>query len=269
MSNLDNNKSYQQTITVSGPPFYGFWQSHTFNADKFPVIESVSEYKNEPVIGIACTQLFTDDQARKKKVLSEWIQAIPRIPAAYISLNSLVPQRLLDAVCDNTTIKGLSIKQTNAKSIQPIKKLTALEQLRLGNASQICDILPISNLTKLKILNIENLMHIEDYSSLGSLKSLECLSIEGGMYSRPSIRDLDFVSELVHLRSFHLVAMRCKNRSIKPFMGLSRLEDLFLCFREHLKREELDALSQSLPHLKWADKFYDKRQAENVARLLA
>jgi hypothetical protein len=210
---------------------------------------------------------MAESDALKRRILDEWIEAIPAIPATQVAFHSRVPQRLLDAVCRNTQISGLFIKWTSARTVQSVSNLVVLEELRLGGASQISDLSPIATLSKLRVLFLENALHVEDYSCLRALRCLRHLSIEGSMYSQSPIRDLSFISALSDLRSFHLVAMRCKDKSIEALTTLKFLEDLSLCF--DLTPSERELLKVSLPQLKWGVEFYEKRRADNLARLNA
>jgi len=247
------------------PISHGFWNLASTAESKVRIIQEVSEYNNEQTISIACTQLSISEEREKKRILNEWLEAMPYLPADYIRFACHVPQKLLDAVSKNTKIKGLAIKWTNAKSIVPLEQLSNLEELRLGDARQVDDIAPISKLTKLKILFLENLKRINNCSPISSLSELEHLSIVGGMSSRPTIESLEMLSSLKQLQSFHLVAMQCKNQNIEPLKNLKLLEDLFLCF--DVNQEDETALKRSLPHLKFSFDFYRQREAKNLAKL--
>jgi hypothetical protein len=247
------------------PARHGFWNLASAKELNTRIIREVSEYKSEQIIAIACTQLSISDEKEKKRILNEWIKAIPNIPANYIHFVCHVPQKLLDAISDNKQIKGLAIKWTNAKSIGSLEKLLNLEDLRLGAASRVGDIVPISKLTKLKILFLENLMQVKNYSPISSLPELEHLSIQGGWDSRPTIESLEMLSSLKHLRSFHLVAMQCKNQSIEPLKNLKLLEDLLLCF--DVNQEGENELQRSLPNLKFGFDFYKQQEIRNLARI--
>jgi len=242
-----------------------FWLSPTFEERCLPTITEVSDYDGGPSANIACTQLLESDERKKRRILNEWVEVLPSLPIHFLRFSCHVPEKLLNAACKNVRLKGLYIKWTGAKSIASIRELNNLQQLYLGSAAGVRDPTPISSLDRLTILVLENLKGVTNYSFLKYLNKLKSLSIEGGMYSRPVIEDLNFVTELKQLQSFSLIAMKCLKPSLRPFESLKTLNKLFLCCSFSRKEEEW--LEGQLPNLRYGFEYYRKLRQKNFDKI--
>lgn len=235
----------------------GFWNSIPTN---FKKISEVDEYQNEKFINICYDLKYYWEGKQKRKILSDWIKTIPTLPADFVSLDSTVPTKLLNATFQNSKLKGLYIKATKAKSIDDILNLKNIEYLYIGNGSQIKSIEPLGKLTNLKALSVENFQKIEKYDVLSKLTNLEFLSIEGSMWSVPTVDDLEFISHLSNLKQFNLTAAKLNKKSLKPFYTLKNLKSLSLCV--DFSREEITELNNKLPNLKYGIDYFNEAEQE-------
>ena len=240
------------------PPSYGFWQVIRKG------VSEVAEYDGSPTVTIACTQL-NRTPVESKRILREWIEALPSMPVDFVRFCCHVPDNLLQATFLNPRILGLFIKWTRAKSIEGIERLANLEELHLGSAASIRDLTPLASLKRLRVLDLENLAKISDYSILRNLTELESLCIAGGMYSRPLIDDLEFVADLTSLKEFHLVAMRCRRHRLEPFRKLSNLIALGLCC--DFPNDECKAFDEQMPNLRFGFAYQSRDIVENIQRI--
>lgn len=264
MAKMQLTQSLSKAETMKNQITSGFWETAPFVRHFPPAITEVSEYDGGSSVNVSCTQLIYANERTKRRILKEWIEAIPSLPARMVRFSCHVPEPLLVAICGNPSIRGLYIKWTKSKSVEALRSLNHLEQLYLGNAAGIDDATPIMSLENLKVLSVENLKKITNYSFLQCLSRLESLSIVGGMYSRPIINDLQFVSKLTQLRSFSLVAMRCRRPSLEPFWQLKQLVNLSLCC--DFPDEEKKQLEAQLPNLRYGFEYYRKLQERNLAK---
>jgi len=242
------------------PPLYGFWQVTR------KTITEIDEFDGSPTVTIACTQL-NRTPVESKRILRDWIEALPSMPVNFVRFSCHVPDKLLQATFLNPRIRGLFIKWTRAKSIEGIERLQNLEELHLGNASSISDLSPLASLHCLRVLDLENLAKISDYSILRALTGLESLCIEGGMYSRPYIDDLEFVADLTALKEFQLVAMRCRRPRLEPFRKLSNLIAIGLCCDFH--NDECKAFDEQMPNLRFGFAYQSSITEENIRMIKA
>jgi hypothetical protein len=246
---------------------YGFWYSFE-NSQFGNTIKETKDLDNRKNLMIAPTQLLLRNKSEERRILKEWIDIIPTLSIDFLSVQSHVPQRLIDAIGKNETLKGVSIKWTRAKSIKPITQISNLEYLHVGSGASILDVVEISRLKKLKVLKLENTKRTTNYSFLKNLTDLEFLELGGAMYSVLKIDTLDdFIGHLTKLIRFAAAAaVKCPKPDYREIIKLKNLVTLSL--NEDFDDDEYKIIKSELPKLKYDQKFYNKVMERNLRTLL-
>lgn len=237
---------------------YGFDYYHRDDPQPKSIIE-VSQYQDESVLTINCTQLgdsFTPQykaSKEKKRVLQEWCDFLCENPTAFeeLSFGTRMPQVLFGAVCAQKRLKKLHIKWGVYPNISRLANLQNLEYLHIGSGAGVQDIEPIASLSNLVALSVENFQKINDYSIFSKLEKIESLSIEGDGLGPQYIQvdSLDFLRNMPQLRFFRFLTARLKSKDMTPLLALINAEHLTLRSSKEVKAiyEQLS----TLPKLKY------------------
>jgi len=173
--------------------------------DKTNFAQSVSDYRGQERLCIACTQLdyCGYSEREKKRVLAEWIYFLQTNTKAFKALhfNSRVPQALFDAACCQEDIEELRFKWGAYTDLSALEKLQKLSYLYIGSGAGVRDITILGNLNNLIVIYVENFKRIEDYSPFIKLNNLEQMVISGPTLGLTPIKDLEFLREMKNLLS--------------------------------------------------------------------
>jgi Leucine-rich repeat (LRR) protein len=231
---------------MSDPFFYGCWPVHPPRSSR--VVE-VAYYKGGPSLLLECTQL-PGKASRQTKVVQEWcdfFQTPSNLREIYVSTR--IPERLFEAICQQTQLEQFGFSWGPIKDLSPIAKLKKLKRLGIGSTS-VVDLAPLAKLTSLEMLSVVNADRLSDYTPLGKLSRLEYLHIEGNFHGRKRapIDDVKFLSKLKNLKGLSLdfVKIAAANWH-KPIMKLTSLDELFV---PELDEAAKDELISALPNLK-------------------
>lgn len=126
-------------------------------------------------------------------------------------------------------------------TLEPLRSLTNLEELRLGNGPKenaTLDASPLAGLTKLKRLDIHRVK--ADWSFIANLTALNDLDL-----SYSIVGNIPFAAHLVRLRTLKLEGTDVDD--IAPIAGLTQLERLII----DRTRVRSIAVLESLPALNW------------------
>ena len=166
-----------------------------------PVMKRVAEYRGEPAVAVAATQLGDAvTPAEAARIVNEWVAFLADAPTPITELHFVTrtPKRLFDALTTQAQLKKLIVKWGNYDSLRPIQGLN-LQVLRLGGASSLASVAPLASLRDLTHLEIESLRLVHDLSPLGALAHLRQLEF-GGNWMTPRVAHIDSIAWLPRLR---------------------------------------------------------------------
>ena len=240
------------------------WDS-PFSMDLYgDAITEIKDIRNNKFLRVCCTQLLISPK-EQKRILNDWLNAIPFLSIDFLMFSCHVPQSLINAIGQNHLIKGLYIKWTKAKSIKPITTIHNLEHLYIGQASSLLDINEIIILQNLKSLHIESTSHTSNYNFLRLLVNLEVLEIEGGFSKLLKLDSIDsFIGSLKCLKSLSLVAVKCPLPDINEILKLKKLVNL--CMVEEYCSKELQIIRRNLTNLKYDQEYYSALRLRNLQK---
>lgn len=185
--------------------------------NKYPFVHYPEEYKCEKVIKLCPSQHQAVSDYQQWKITSSWVKYLSNniLPLQEVQVCTRMNQAVFDAVCNQTSIRSLRIKQLTAKSIDNIIKLKNLEKLFIESGSSVEDITPITKLTQLKVLILGNTKRIADYSCLKLLQNLKVLGICAYQAQYNTFIEMDsdrFIFEMPGLEYVDIQDVRIKEK---------------------------------------------------------
>jgi hypothetical protein len=118
-------------------------------------------------------------------------------------------------------IKSLNLSETQVANLEPLKGLTALQSLNLGNSKQVANLEPLKGLTALQTLNLygTNVDNLEPLKGLTALQSLN-------LGNSKQVANLEPLKGLTALQTLNLTGTGVAN--LEPLKGLTALQSLDL-----------------------------------------
>ena len=125
-------------------------------AGVFPTpISELAAYNQEEILSLSCTQLNLS-ATMQKKVVREWVAALPKLPIKHLLFWSKVDQELFDAAVQIPGLESLYIKWSSIKSIEAIKQCKTLKALHIGSSPSLTGLNNLRELGALFSLTLEN-----------------------------------------------------------------------------------------------------------------
>lgn len=187
--------------------------------NKYPFIRYPEEYNGEKIIKLCPSQHQIISDYQQRKVTLSWVKYLSEsiFPLEEVQVCTRMNQAVFDALCNQTNIKSLRIKQLTGKNIDNIIKLTNLKKLFIESGSSIEDITPLSELLQLEVLILGNTKKITDYSCIKNLQNLKVLGICAYQADYNTIIQMDsdaFISEMPDLEYVDMHDVKIKQNEI-------------------------------------------------------
>ncbi|WP_456317526.1 hypothetical protein [Solobacterium moorei] len=194
-------------------------------------ITELKDYTEGDTLKLYCYGVSEEKYPLKKdrdNILKSWIDYFnnTKTNIKRLLVKGIVNQKLLEAICNQTSLEELVILQGNFSDIHCITKLKNLKALSIYASSRIKSLGPISELRNLKVLILSNFTGVTDYSPLAKLKNLKQLGIHSSMGNVIKVDSLDFLQNLKNIKNFHTTGFRLLNRDYSPVLELEKLEFL-------------------------------------------
>ncbi len=195
-------------------------------------LKKVSDYVGQKNFVLSCTQLGCS-QSEQTKIVNEWCELFrtQQLPIEKIWITTRISQKILDAVCCQTNLKGLYIKWGVYENILGLENLKNIEYLHLGGGASLESIETVGKLKNLKAFETRNLFKINDYDFLINLNQIVDLTIEGDPYSsmkKVTLKSLEFLKEMPQLIRLGLCMTKIEDQSYSPIAELPNLKYLSL-----------------------------------------
>jgi hypothetical protein len=206
-----------------------------------PSIDHPGEYEGGEAAVIGWESV---DGRERKKAIAAWIDALPTMQAVRrLNIWAKVPQEVFDAACAISGLEVLVIKWSNITRLDAVSRLSRLQSLYLGSATQVESIESLAQLASLRWLELGQLKRVQDFSPLVRLTGLRKLGITGSIWGRQGISSLDPFAAMTWLEALWLDTSSVD--SVRPLEALTQLRELGLGGR--LPFEEYARLSAKLP----------------------
>tara|TARA_R110000868_G_C10940734_1_gene767058 strand:+ start:363 stop:1112 length:750 start_codon:yes stop_codon:yes gene_type:complete len=223
---------------------FGFWNKYSREPNWLNSENSI--VYSEKNLGLNVSE------TNRAKDLKKWISILPNLDKTeYLWTYHKVNQELFEAICQMPNLKGLNIKWSGIKNLDPLTNLTELKNLSIGSSIQITDISPLLNLPNLKTLETENFKSVKDFSVLSKMTDLIGLGLNGGMYSTLKLDNIKPIESLKNLEYLQLISTRVLDKSIDPLLNLKELKSLRLTNK--WTESDFELLRQNLPNLKYGN----------------
>lgn len=179
------NKNLDEHIGFHARLYDEFVGEHRWDKS-IPFIHYPYEYNGDELMKLCCSQHSrvvageeTISDYQRKKITDSWVEYLREqiLPVKEVQACTIVPQRVFDVLCNQTSIESLRIKVLRGKNVDNITKLINLKKLFIESASGLLDIRPIAQLPNLEVLILGNTKKITDYSPLGKLKNVKVFGI--------------------------------------------------------------------------------------------
>jgi hypothetical protein len=230
---------------------FGFWYFKT----RKPVFLNYddSRIKSEKNLGLGFY-----DESNSSKEIKEWNKKLESLTnVEYLWTYHKLNQETFEKITRMRSLKGLNIKWSSIKSLEPIEGLQNIEHLHLGLSTNIYDLKSLKSLKNLITLETENLKKVKDWDVVGELDNLKGLGINGGMYEALKLNSIEFLKNLTTLKYLFLINTSVKNNSLKPIENLKQLQCIRLSNR--WKEEQFENLRIKLPNLEYGNVALDKK----------
>ena len=213
------------------------------------VIQRLSDYDGDTEVAIAPTQIESATLSAQRAVLKEWTDFFSASPTGItrLSVNSRVPQVLVDSLQGQIQLKSLSLKWGPYSDLAPLERLRVLEELRLGGAKKVEDLTPLVELSSLLTLTLDEPHGVADFTPLGNLSGLRSLSLGNGYPgSDKTLRlgDLTWLRGLRELHSLSLPGTSLDSSQFEVMLDLQALAELSIPLRRSY-RSRVFALAES------------------------
>ena len=223
-------------------------------------ITELKDYTGEEILKLYCYGLSEEKYPLKKdrdSILKSWIDYFNNTKTSIKKLlvTGIVNQKLLEAICNQTSLEELVIFQGNFSDIQCIAKLKNLKALSIYASSRVKSLQPIGEIQNLEVLILSNFTGVTDYSPLGKLKNLKQLGIHSSMGNIIKVDSFDFLKSLNNIKNLHTTGFRLLNRDYSPVLELEKLEFLSV---------NMPAYDYKIWNDRFAEKFKDIPQNDHV-----
>lgn len=197
--------------------------------DRLRLLTTVAEYRGEPAIAVAATQLdlsYTRSQATR--IVAEWADFLSAGPSPITELHfvSRTPKRLFAALAGQSQLRRLFVKWGDYEDLSVLAGMAQLEVLSLGAAPRVRSVAPLADLrSSLTGLQIESLRDAHDMSPLAGLTCLTHLEL-GGDWTSPRnahIDSIDWLDHLARLRHLLLHTIVVDDLDYTPLLRLPAL----------------------------------------------
>lgn len=225
---------------------YGYWPHRQLTGDIPSPIRSPADYKGGRSVNIACTQTGLT-VSRQRRLVAQWVNDLPNIPAETVVFSSKVSQNLLDAACAAPNLRALSIKWSSAQSLDGLRSASKLQSLFLGSSPSISDLRPFAAVHHLRHLFIENVAGPIDLDFLRPLDCLKELGLSGARRRKVEVLSLEPVASKSQIEMLWLVRVRIINGGLRPLHSLSNLKSLRTTIRHN--SPEFKELCSAIPTL--------------------
>jgi len=174
------------------PRLASVWDRSRGTAD-LRTITSISEYRGEPAIAIAATQLDLDyTRTQATRIVDEWVGFFSAGPSPITELHfrTRTPKRLFASLAGQSQLRSLFVKWGDYEDLSALSGMDQIEALRLGGAASVRSVEPIVDLrATLTHLEIESVRHVHDLTPLGRLDGLIQLDVGGDWMSLSTLRE--------------------------------------------------------------------------------
>ena len=223
-------------------------------------ITELKDYNGEEILKLYCYGLSEEKYPLKKdrdNILKSWIDYFnnTKTNIKKLLVTGIVNQKLLEAICNQTSLEELVIFQGNFSDIQCIAKLKTLKALSIYASSRVKSLHPIGEIQNLEVLILSNFTGVTDYSPLGKLKNLKQLGIHSSMGNIIKVDSFDFLKSLNNIKNLHTTGFRLLNRDYSPVLELEKLEFLSV---------NMPAYDYKIWNDRFAEKFKDIPQNDHV-----
>ena len=201
----------------------------------------VRDYVGQKNLVLTCTQLDCS-QTEQAKIVNEWCELFTtqQLPIEKIWIKSRISQKILDAICNQTNLKGVFIKWGVYQNIFGLENLKNIEYLHLGGGASIENIETVGKLKKLKTFEASHLYKIQDYDFMKYLNQVVDLTIEGDPYSsmkKVTLKSLEFLKDMPQLIRLELCMTKIEDNSYLPIAELPNLKYLGLPVDKDLDKD--------------------------------
>lgn len=217
---------------------------------KVNTITELKDYTGEEILSLYCYGLSEEKYPSKKdrdKILKSWIDHFSNTKTNIKKLlvTGIMNQKLLEAICNQTSLEELVIYQGNFSNIECIAKLQNLKVLSIYASSRVKTLSSIGEIQNLEVLILSNFTGTTDYSPIEKLKNLKQLGIHSSVGNLIKVDSFEFLRGLKNIRNLRTTGFRLLNRDYSPVLEL----------------EKLEFLSVNMPdydHKIWNNRFADK-----------
>lgn len=194
-------------------------------------VTELKDYNQEEILQLYCYGLSEEKYPLKKdrdNILKTWIDYFnnTKTNIKKLLVAGVVNQKLLEAICNQTSLEELVIMQGIFSDIHCITKLKNLKILSMYSSSRVKSLHYIGELENLEVLILSNFTGLTDYSSLEKLVNLKQLGIHSSMGNVIKVDSFDFLRGLKNIRNLCTTGFRLLNRDYSPVLELEKLEFL-------------------------------------------
>lgn len=225
-------------------------------------ITELEDYKGTEALKLYCYGLSEEKYPLKKdrnKILKNWIDYFNnnKTNIKKLLITGIVNQKLLEAVCNQTSIEELVIYQGNFSDIKCISKLKNLKALSIYASSRVKNLEPLGEIPNLKVLILSNFTGVTDYSPLANLINLKQLGIHSSAGNLIKVDSFEFLKNLKNIKNLRTTGFRLLNRDYSPVLDLKNLEFLSI---------NMPAYDDKIWSDKFAEKFSDIPQNNHIRK---
>jgi len=204
--------------------------------DAFPFYRLPEEYDGASTAKLSCTQ-HAGTSYQQKKITDRWVDFLTseQLPLEEVQFCTSTPQKILDAISTQQSVRSLRFKWFTAKDLLPLANMKNLERLYLGNLENWQDLSAVGSICSLRYLGLENPLKIRDYSFLKQLENLETLHFSPSIWrgNTCNMDNLEFVNHMPKLRSMLMSMVRVQDPSA---LSPARIETMgYICFQQRKK----------------------------------
>jgi len=168
---------------------------------------------------------------------------------------SQVDQGFLEEICQLPDLEYLELYTVSASDLTPLKNLRSLKTLRLDIVSKAEDFTSLAEMTWLDALMISHAKHLSDLSFLSNADHLRYLGVEGAMWTAQKIESLKPLMGLKKLEYLFMSSIRLQDKKLTYLAAIKNLKVLD-CAR-FAPKASFDDLHSLMPLLecRWCDSY--------------
>jgi hypothetical protein len=218
------------------------------------VIQKPSEFRNQHMLELACTQTSLPP-AQQRKVVAEWCSVLPSLPVSHVLFRSRVSQALFDAATGNQELKGLFVKWGPVRCLDSLRGHPSLEALFLGSYPGHDQMQVLRTIPNLKHLFLGDVRGSFEVNALGRLSNLREFGLAAKHGSTVSIPDVNCLQHFRALQVLWLVGTTLQPIDLICLTELPALVSVRTSWYE--KSQEIAEMRKALPELKyWKSVFH-------------